>query len=432
MRTYLDHAHHLCRLAVIPHAENDYRPHILHPKRTVRYIAAFSVMKIVVLGLVVLLPASIFAAPEAVQMQEQELIRLVNDVRVASGADALTADARLAQSAYTKSADMAARQYFAHTNADGEGPDTFAARAGYPYSVIGENLAMGFVSAHEVVSAWQRSPTHAQNIRDALYEDTGVSVVGGTFHGEPTVFMAQHFGRERHNTTATTAIVLPPTESASAAVADKVEIDTTADESGKKMVALPVVTQPPFAIPEENVRVTTTPEQPTTQSTTLTWTRADNNITEVTAIAHIAGPIVGARAQVHGSDIPLFLRAETTDIYTGTANIDAPPEDIFRVVIPGTLSITSADGNTVEQSIPWASPLVARPSFGMKYAQAKTLLPQTFGPTLRASQFVFAIAFIIFALAWVTNLVIEIRRQHLDLLIPGGALVLLLGIFWLV
>ncbi|MDO8462941.1 MAG: CAP domain-containing protein [bacterium] len=405
MREYLDHANRLCRLAVIPHAENDYRPYLLHPKRTVRYAVAFSAMKIVVLGLVVLLPASIFAAPEAVQVQEQELIRLVNDVRVANGASVLATDARLTQSARAKSADMLTRQYFAHTNADDEGPDTFATRAGYPYSVIGENLAMGFVAARDVLDAWERSPTHAQNMRDTLYEDTGLSVIGGTFYGEPTVFIAQHFGRERRG--ATTA-PLPPTTPVLASEQPPTEA------SGPTNVA---VAQPEI-------------EQPLVRNATLQWERTGSDETEVTATVEVAGSVAGARVNVHGHDILLSRGDASSDTYTGTLAILAPPEDVFRVVVPGTLSLVNADGTAVMQSLPWAAPLVVRPSFGTKYAQAKTLLPQTFGPTLHVSRFVFALAFIIFAIAWLINLVVEIRRQHLDLLIPSGALVLLLGLFW--
>lgn len=57
----------------------------------------------------------------------------------------------------------------------------------------------------------------------------------------------------------------------------------------------------------------------------------------------------------------------------------------------------------------------------------RALLPQTLGPILHTSRNITLAAFAIFALAWVINLLIEIRRQHLDLIVPGGVLVMLLG-----
>lgn len=412
MREYIDHANRLCRIAFVPHEENAFRPYVLHPKRTVGYLIAFSVMKVIVLGLVVVLPASIFASTEAVQVQERELVRLVNAERAAIGVPPLADDVRLAQSSRAKSADMFERQYFAHTNGDGEGPGRFASRAGYPYSIIGENLAMGFVAAEDIVSAWRQSPLHARNMQEAAFADTGLSVVGGTYYGTPTMFVTQHFGKQR------LAVATDPT-----AVAGDVTREMPAN------VPAPAV-RPKLAQPQ---RVADNAETGAhVQSASLEWRASGDAQTEVIAKATIAGPVANAQVTVRGETIPLEHIPETQDAYVGTATLSEPSEDVFRVVVPATLSVTDASGQGTTQDVPWEAPAVVTPSLMVKYTQAKTLLPQTFGPVLSAVRTVYGIAFVIFALAWLVNLLVEIRRQHLDLLVPGGALVLLLAFYWMV
>lgn len=410
MQEYVDHAHRLCRIAFVPHEENAFRPHILHPKRTVGYLIAFSVMKAIVLGAVVVLPSSIFAAPEAVQVQEHELVRLVNAERAAVGVPPLVDDARLAQSSRAKSADMFERQYFAHTNSDGEGPGRFASRAGYPYRIIGENLAMGFVAAEDIVSAWRQSPLHARNMQEAAFADTGLSVVGGTYYGTPTMFVTQHFGKQR------LAVATGP-----AAAAGAVTRGTPANGPAER---------PKLAQPQRIADNTETSAH--VQSASLEWRANGDARTEVTAKANIAGPVANAQVTVRGETIPLAHIPETQDAYVGTAILSEPSEDVFRVVVPATLSVTDTSGAGTIQDVSWESPAVVAPSLVTKYARAKTLLPETFGPVLGVARTVYGVAFVIFALAWLINFLVEIRRQHIDLLVPGGALVLLLAFYWMV
>lgn len=417
MHEYIDHVQRLCRIAVVPHVDNAYRPHLLHPRRTVRYVAAFTVMKMIVLVAVVLLPAGIFAAPEAIHAQEEEIFRIVNGARAASGIAVLHADDRLTASAFAKSADMFARQYFAHVNEDGEGPGTFVSRTAYPYSVIGENLAMGFVTASDVVEAWRQSPAHAHNMLDAMFEDSGVRVLAGTYRGEPTVFIAQHFGRQLRSATA---------GALSGALASRASTGVDSAASPSATGATPIAQ-------DVGVQEAAQGEQeptPRVRAATLTWDELSSGETLVAATAVVDGSVASVRVHIADSEMTLGRTDETSNVFQGTATLVSPPEEVFRVVVPGSLAITDAGGTETLQTIPWEAPAIVRPSFGEKYTQAKRLLPETFGPTYRFARFIFAIAFIIFALAWLVNLLVEIRRQHLDLLVPGGALVLLLAVYW--
>lgn len=410
MREYIDRAHRLCLLAVVPHETNDFRPHLLRPHRTARYLVAFTAMKFIVFGLVALLPVSIFASSEAVQVQERELTQLVNAERAAVGVPPLAEDARLVRSAGEKSGDMIERQYFAHTNDDGEGPGYFASRVGYPYSIIGENLAMGFVSAKDIVDAWRQSPLHARNMQEPAFADTGLSVVGGTYGGAPTIFVTQHFGRQRQVAPTPSAAPIP-TEVGTARVA----------VGGQKIIP-----------PQRANKETTAHAMVQVQSASLAWSAHGNAQTTVTAKANIAGTVARAQVTVRGETIPLERAMGEESAYTGTATLPESPEKIFRVVVPATLSVTDSSGEGTVQDVLWEAPAIVLPSLVGRYAQAKKLLPETFGPIFSFSGTIFGIGFFVFAIAWLVNLLVEIRRQHLDLLVPGGALVLLLGWFWLV
>ncbi|MBI4434024.1 CAP domain-containing protein [Candidatus Uhrbacteria bacterium] len=386
MRASLNHVRRLCIHAFVPHAGNQYRPHALHPRRTLGYAISFAAMKGVLLALVTLLPLGIFAAPEAIAVREQELAALVNQVRAAADLPSLHADARLTRSATAKSADMVERQYFDHVNADGAGPEYFATEARYPYSVIGENLAMGFVAAATIVDAWQQSPAHARNLRDPLFADAGFGIVSGTYRGAPTLFIAQHLGRPKRSTPPTTPA--PPADAAPA------------------------------------------PTSGTVRAASVAW-RPRGKATAVVATAQITGAVMNPAVTIRGTTIPLEPVAHTPEAYVGRAVLPDAPTKVFRVVVPPTLSLTTSAGDTVARPIPWEDPAILRPSFAEKYAQANALLPKTLGPIRTSTRILFGAGFVLFALAWLVNLMVEIRRQHLDLLVPGGALVIFLALLWM-
>ncbi len=124
------------------------------------------------------------------------VIAETNKQRVAHGLPALLENARLGNAAELKVDDMFQLQYFEHESPTGANVETLAARVGYAYVNIGENLAMGtFDGDADLVDAWMNSPGHRANILNPLYQEIGVSVKKGTYEGR-TVWMAvQEFGR---------------------------------------------------------------------------------------------------------------------------------------------------------------------------------------------------------------------------------------------
>lgn len=115
---------------------------------------------------------------------EEDVLRLVNQRR-ATGADcgsngtfspaaALTMNPALRCAARIHSTDMGTRQFFDHTNPDGENPGVRLARAGYDASTWGENIAFGYGSPQAVVDGWMQSDGHCANIMRPNFTEIGV------------------------------------------------------------------------------------------------------------------------------------------------------------------------------------------------------------------------------------------------------------------
>ena len=174
----------------IPHKENNYHPHILHPKRVAFYGGAFVVMKIIVVAFALFLPLEVFLMPDVLAEEQKQIIALVNETRNKNGLPNLGEIDLLDRSSDDKATDMAVNQYFSHTGPNNHCLRYFLNNAGYQYQSAGENLAMGFSSARDVVDAWIKSPTHYANLLDAEYQETGVGLESGYFNGVPTVYVA--------------------------------------------------------------------------------------------------------------------------------------------------------------------------------------------------------------------------------------------------
>jgi uncharacterized protein YkwD len=83
----------------------------------------------------------------------------------------------LANAAHAHSLDMATREYFDHQGPDGSTPASRITRAGYPWQVVGENIAAGVATPDEAVDGWLQSPGHCENLMDPRFTDMGVAYV---------------------------------------------------------------------------------------------------------------------------------------------------------------------------------------------------------------------------------------------------------------
>ncbi|MER6527530.1 CAP domain-containing protein [Streptomyces sp. NPDC001508] len=123
-------------------------------------------------------PTKRASAPATVSAQaaaEAEVLRLVNEERAKVGCDALTANGALARLAEAFSEDMAARDFFDHTDPDGATPWDRATAAGVT-GLGGENIARGQADAAAVMAAWMDSPGHRANILNCDFKTLGVGV----------------------------------------------------------------------------------------------------------------------------------------------------------------------------------------------------------------------------------------------------------------
>lgn len=115
---------------------------------------------------------------------------LVNSERAAAGCGPLKEDSQLRAAAQGHSDDMAARNFFDHTNLDGADPGQRTTAAGYRWSTYGENIARGQATAKSVMDSWMNSPGHRANILNCAFKDIGVGIHQGS--GGP--WWTQNFG----------------------------------------------------------------------------------------------------------------------------------------------------------------------------------------------------------------------------------------------
>ena len=113
----------------------------------------------------------------AVLNYENEVIRLVNEIRVQNGLSPLTADWELSRVARYKSQDMKDNNYFSHNSPVYGSPFTMMKNFGISYRSAAENIAKGQRTPQAVVNGWMNSSGHRANILNATYKKIGVGYV---------------------------------------------------------------------------------------------------------------------------------------------------------------------------------------------------------------------------------------------------------------
>lgn len=113
----------------------------------------------------------------SVTAYEQEVIRLVNEIRQENGLTPLTYDWELARVARYKSQDMKDNRYFSHTSPTYGSPFQMIRDFGISFRSAGENIARGYASPQAVVNGWMNSSGHRANILNAGYTHIGVGYV---------------------------------------------------------------------------------------------------------------------------------------------------------------------------------------------------------------------------------------------------------------
>ncbi len=108
--------------------------------------------------------------------EEQMMQKLINDYRAQNGLNPLRVSVALTRAADWMSADMAARNYFNHTDSQGRDPFVRMTAFGYNYGGYrGENIAGGYNDAARTFNLWRNSPGHNAVMLSANFNVIGIS-----------------------------------------------------------------------------------------------------------------------------------------------------------------------------------------------------------------------------------------------------------------
>jgi uncharacterized protein YkwD len=122
----------------------------------------------------------LFGAPSP----EQQLVDLINAERTRRGVSALRVNPVLMQVAEAHSQDMVSRNFFDHTNPDGQDPCDRLNEAGYAWWACGENIGAGSINAtpQAMFATWMSSPNHQAIMLSPNFTEIGIGyVAGGTY-----------------------------------------------------------------------------------------------------------------------------------------------------------------------------------------------------------------------------------------------------------
>ncbi len=119
-----------------------------------------------------------------------QVFNLTNDFRAANGVAPLVLNPMLTTSAQSFAELMEQLKFFAHNSPDGTTPGQRMEAAGFTnWTAWGENIAVGYTTAEDVVNGWINSPGHRANLLDSNFKELGV---GNTTGGSP--YWVQDFG----------------------------------------------------------------------------------------------------------------------------------------------------------------------------------------------------------------------------------------------
>lgn len=102
----------------------------------------------------------------------------VNAVRKEAGRAPLRRSPRLDRMARGHATDMARNQFLSHTGSDGSRLADRAARGGYEWCFIAENISNGYPGAAAAINGWQKSKGHYRNIVAPKAREFGLGQAG--------------------------------------------------------------------------------------------------------------------------------------------------------------------------------------------------------------------------------------------------------------
>ena len=125
----------------------------------------------------------------ALTVQEQKAVLLLNSDRQNAGLEPLKVNLQLSKLAADYAGDMSRRKFFAHVDPDGKDPFDRMAAIGIDYPNEGENIALSpdVETAHKML---MDSPLHRENILNPKFTEIGIGVRPDTRGG---IYLVQEF-----------------------------------------------------------------------------------------------------------------------------------------------------------------------------------------------------------------------------------------------
>jgi uncharacterized protein YkwD len=407
----------------IPHAGNNYCPEALKPKRVIFHALSALAVKAVVIVFVASYPLLAWMNPDIAAGEAQKIITLTNELRASLKLTTLTENTRLDEAAAEKVSDMFLNQYFAHVSPKGRGLEYFLSLAGYKnYVTVGENLAMGYQDANEVMAAWKQSPTHYANLTESNYSQIGVALAGGLYSDVDTVFIAQYFGLPQK----TTAVQAPKP-----AAVVKNEATTTPTVPGNKTVlaekaeATPIISstkQMPVISTSEATIIVSTPEAKPTEK--IIKVAASLPAETVSAVAQVGDNniVLTPVETVATSSAVIGSAVETT--WTGQSAFSNTDNNVSQV--PPLILATDSAGQTVQVMVSPESVKPQKTSILEQYSLFKDNPNQGLHSVFAASSIYFKIMLALAILILGISTFWQIRKQNKKAILSGLGIISLL------
>ncbi len=396
----------------IPHEENNYHPHILHTKRAIFYGATSLVLKMIIVLFVLALPSKVFVLPDVLALEQKKILAFTNDLRIQKGLEPFTESELLDLSAQNKADDMAKNSYFSHVNAQNKTVSDWVKDTGYSYRFVGENLAMGFSTARNVINAWIKSPTHYANLVDTDFLEFGAGLQSGEYDGVDTVFVAEHFATPIKAAKAPTKVAM---------VENTQPVDSNLTTEPVAEVEEPSGSQTSVLAQKETTEelVIKEPVSFISADSHVYWMEDDGK-TNLSVRARILGPVKSVSVDV--GNYPIELHSTGSNIFEGKLTVNEPADNFFKVIISPVIKITDQEGEVTENSIDWYNAKVVSPSPVETYLEAKDSL----GPITNifsVSRWIYMGIIIFFAFALVLSISIELKKQHYHIILQTVALI---------
>lgn len=403
----------------IPHAGNNYSPHALKPERLLFHALSLVAMKSIVVVFILLYPLSAWLSPDLVLAEVKKIIELTNNLRQTVSLPALLENRQLKQAAWQKAEDMALNQYFAHVSPVGLGLRNWLEKSGYKYAVAGENLAVGFARAEDVVTAWRNSPAHYQNIIDGDFKEIGVAVADGRFKQVDAVFIAQYFAAPAlvqtepwvKETAKNQAAAVGPSLAGLAKPAPEAEV------RGAEIAKTTAEPAAPAAVDQTAPAAEKTAENEIiiNQQTATLSIKSDqfNEERAVQIKTTLPAGTVSAEIIINGRKINLNKEPGQANQWHGALLVGQTEEkNILNPLIPASLAVKNSAGAVALGRIDWDEVKMIKATPLEHYRLFRNYPAAAMAPIMNLSGSYFKLILIIAVMAVLLNIFIEIKKQR--------------------